>query len=219
MDEGFNTFINELSSFTFNKGEYKDEMSMTNMSAWVFSDKMDGLMNTPDIIQQQNLGTAGYYKPGMMLKVLRSSVIGEKRFDAAIKEYVRRWAFKHPTPWDFFHTIENVAGEDLSWFWRSWVLNSWKFDVSVKDVTHEKENNQITARITIQLLDKMPLPVRLKITDMENNQHEIQLPVEVWQRGNSWTFPVELKASPKEVIVDPYLALPDLDRSNNEWKK
>jgi aminopeptidase N len=219
MDEGFNSFINVFSSEAFNNGEYKEEISAAGMSSLIFSEKMDGLMNTPDMIQQQNLGTAAYYKPAIMLQLLRNEVLGKKRFDDALKEYVRRWAFKHPTPWDFFHTIENVAGEDLAWFWRSWVLNSWKFNVAVKDVTHEKENDQITARITIQLIDKMPLPVRIKITDTENNQKEIQLPVEVWQRGDTWTFPVELKSPPKEVVVDPYLALPDLDRSNNEWKK
>ncbi len=219
MDEGFNSFINILSSEAFNNGEYKEEISAAGMSSLIFSEKMDGLMNTPDIIQQQNLGTAAYYKPAIMLQLLRNEVLGKKRFDEAIKEYVRRWAFKHPTPWDFFHTMENVAGEDLAWFWRSWVLNSWKFDVAVKAVTHEKENDRVTAKITLQLLDKMPLPVRLKIIDTENNPYELQLPVEVWQRGDTWTFPIELKAPPKEVIVDPYLALPDLDRTNNEWKK
>jgi len=219
MDEGFNTFINILSGDAFNKGEYKEEMSMVNMSGYVFGSRMDGLLNAPDVIQQSNLGVAAYYKPGMMLYVLRNEVLGHKRFDAAIKEYVRRWAFKHPTPWDFFHTIENVSGEDLAWFWRSWIFNSWKFDVAVSQVEFEKNKGEVEARITLQILEKMPLPVRVKITDVENNQQEIQLPVEVWQRGHTWTFPVKLKAAPKEVVVDPYFALPDIKRDNNEWKK
>lgn len=219
MDEGFNTFINILSGDAFNKGEYKEEMSMVNMSGYVFGSRMDGLLNAPDVIQQSNLGVAAYYKPGMMLYVLRNEVLGHKRFDAAIKEYVRRWAFKHPTPWDFFHTIENVSGEDLAWFWRSWIFNSWKFDVAVSQVEFEKNKGEVEARVTLQLLEKMPLPVRVKITDVDNNQQEIQLPVEVWQRGHTWTFPVKLRAAPKEVVVDPYFALPDIKRDNNEWKK
>ena len=219
MDEGFNTFINMLAGDAFNNGEYKEEMSMVNMSGYVFGSRMDGLLNAPDVIQQSNLGVAAYYKPGMMLYVLRNEVLGHKRFDAAIKEYVRRWAFKHPTPWDFFHTIENVSGEDLAWFWRSWIFNSWKFDVAVSQVEFEKNKGEVEARITLQLLEKMPLPVRVKITDVEKNQQEIQLPVEVWQRGHTWTFPVKLSAAPKEVVVDPYFALPDIKRDNNEWKK
>jgi aminopeptidase N len=219
MDEGFNSFINVLSSRAFNNGEYKDDISTDGMSSSVFSEKMDGIMNTPDIIQQPNLGIAAYYKPAIMLQILRDEVLGGKRFDAAIREYVRRWAFKHPTPWDFFHTIENVAGEDLAWFWRSWVLNSWKFDVAVNEVIYEKEQAEILVKITLQLKEKMPLPVRIRITDIDNNQQEVQLPVEVWQRGDTWTFPVKLKSFPREVVVDPDLSLPDLDRSNNQWRK
>ncbi|MFN9710922.1 MAG: M1 family metallopeptidase [Bacteroidota bacterium] len=219
MDEGFNSFINVLSSRAFNNGEYKDDISTDGMSNSVFSENMDGIMNTPDIIQQPNLGIAAYYKPAIMLQILRDEVLGGKRFDAAIREYVRRWAFKHPTPWDFFHTIENVAGEDLVWFWRSWVLNSWKFDVAVNEVIYEKEQAEILVKITLQLKEKMPLPVRIRITDIDNNQQEVQLPVEVWQRGDTWTFPVKLKSFPREVVVDPDLSLPDLDRSNNQWRK
>jgi hypothetical protein len=218
MDEGFNTFINQLSDEAFNNGEYKDPMAIANMSGWVFSEKMDGLLNAPDIIQQSNLGVAAYYKPGMMLLVLRNEVLGKKRFDAAFREYVRRWAFKHPTMWDFFHTMENVAGEDLSWFWRSWVLNSWKFDVEIGVVEQQNKSAKVVAKIELKLLEQMPLPVRVKITDVKGKEYEVQLPVEIWQRGDSYTFPVELNAAPREIVADPYAALPDVNRSNNEWK-
>ena len=75
MDEGFNTFINTLSSENYNQGEYKDPHSSSGMTGWIFSDKMDGLLNTPDIIQQSNLGVAAYAKPGYMLQVLRENVL------------------------------------------------------------------------------------------------------------------------------------------------
>lgn len=218
MDEGFNTFINQLSDAAFNNGEYKDPMSIGNMSGWVFNEKMDGLLNAPDVVQQSNLGVAAYYKPGMMLLVLRNEVLGKKRFDAAFREYVRRWAFRHPTPWDFFHTMENVAGEDLGWFWRSWVLNSWKFDVGIGEVEQQNEAGKVRVKIELKLLEQMPLPVRVKITDVKGGEYEIQLPVEVWQRGHSWKFPVELKAAPHTIVADPYTALPDVNRANNEWK-
>ncbi|MBU6159300.1 MAG: M1 family metallopeptidase [Bacteroidetes bacterium] len=218
MDEGFNTFINQLSDAAFNNGEYKDPMSIGNMSGWVFNEKMDGLLNAPDVVQQSNLGVAAYYKPGMMLLVLRNEVLGKKRFDAAFREYVRRWAFRHPTPWDFFHTMENVAGEDLGWFWRSWVLNSWKFDVEIGVVEQQIKSDKVEVKIELKLLEKMPLPVRVKITDVKGGEYEIQLPVEVWQRGHSWKFPVELKAAPHTIVADPYTALPDVNRANNEWK-
>lgn len=219
MDEGFNTFINILAGEAFNKGEYKDLPDVNGMAGYVFGEKMDGMLNQADVVQQSNLGVAAYYKPGMMLYLLRNEVLGKERFDMALKEYVRRWAFKHPTPWDFFHTIENVAGEDLNWYWRSWVLNTWKFDVAVKEVKAIRENSKNGTNITLQLLEKMPLPLKVKITDVNGDVQIIQLPVEVWQRGDTWTFPVKTNAEVKEVVVDPELKLPDINNANNTWKK
>jgi len=219
MDEGFNTFINILSGDAFNNGEYKEDMSMVNMSGWVFGNRMDGLLNAPDVIQQSNLGVAAYYKPGMMLYVLRNEILGTKRFDAAMREYVRRWAFKHPTPWDFFHTIENVSGEDLAWFWRSWIFNNYKFDVGVKDVKEMEGSKGKGYLITLQLHEKMPLPISVDISDTTGEITRVQLPVEVWQRGDTWTFPVNISGSIKMVELDAGLKLPDINRKNNVWEK
>ena len=223
MDEGFNTFINDLSTAAFNKGEFKPsffpEPSAPFMVRMTFGEKMDGLYNIPDVIQQNNLAIAAYLKPGQMLHALREQVLGEERFDRAFQEYVRRWAFKHPTPWDFFHTMENVSGEDLSWFWRAWVLNSWKLDVSVKDVRYKKGDATKGAEITVENLEKMVMPLSIRITEVNGNEQTIQLPVEVWQRGAQWTFSIPTTSEIKQVVVDPDKKLPDWDRSNNTWKK
>lgn len=218
MDEGFNTFINNLSTSAFNKGEYDSEMPMGALTPMLFNDRMDGLFNQPDVIQQNNLGIAAYYKPAVMLTLLREEVLGKERFDRAFREYVHRWAFKHPTPWDFFRTIENVAGEDLAWFWRGWILNTWKFDVAVKDVQQPRGNGaRNPGRITLQLLEQMPLPVTVRVRDASGETYNLRLPVEVWQRGDSWTFPVATKAEIIEVVVDPDNRLPDTNRQNNHW--
>jgi Peptidase family M1 domain len=219
MDEGFNTFINILSGEAFNNGEYKDAPNVSGMANYVFGDKMDGMLNGADVLQQQNLGSAAYFKPGMMLYVLRTEVLGAERFDRALKEYVRRWAFKHPTPWDFFHTIENVAGEDLNWFWRSWALNTWKFDVAIKEVKPLTTGGKNGVTITLQLLEKMPMPVTVKLVDVNGAEQFIKLPVEVWQRGDTWNLAVETKADIREVVVDPGKGLPDMNYNNNTWKK
>jgi aminopeptidase N len=62
---------------------------------------------------------------------LREQILGPERFDFAFKTYVARWAFKHPTPDDFFRTMENASGESLQWFWRGWFVNNWRLDVAV----------------------------------------------------------------------------------------
>ncbi|MBU6307419.1 MAG: M1 family metallopeptidase [Bacteroidetes bacterium] len=223
MDEGFNTFINDLSTEAFNKGEFKPtffpEPSAPFMVKMTFGDKSDGLYNIPDVIQQNNLGISAYLKPGQMLTMLRSQVLGAERFDMAFKEYIRRWAFKHPSPWDFFHTIENVSGEELSWFWRGWVLNNWKLDVAVRDVRYKKGDITNGIEVTIENLEKMVMPVNVKVVETNGTEHVLSLPVEIWQRGAKWTFDVPTTSEIKQVSVDPEKKLPDFDRANNTWKK
>jgi hypothetical protein len=224
MDEGFNTFINDLSTDAFNKGEFAGQGFSADpaspfMVKYTFGEKMDGLFHTPDVIQQENLGVAAYMKPAVMLNALREQVLGPERFDAALREYIERWAFKHPTPWDFFHTIENVAGEDLGWFWRGWVLNTWKLDQSVKSVKYVKNVPANGADITIENMQKMPMPVTVLVKEQNGKEHRIDLPVEIWQRGSSWTFGIPTTSEITEVTLDPDKKLPDWDRDNNKWKK
>jgi hypothetical protein len=218
MDEGFNTFINGLSTKEFNKGEFASASFFpSDMTKYVFSDEMDALMNTPEVIQQQNLGVAAYAKPGMMLDALRDVVLGPDRFDASFREYVSRWAFKHPTPWDFFHTIENVSGEDLGWFWKEWVFNNWKLDMSVKEVKYIDKKPENGASITIENLEQMAMPVTVLVTESNGKEHRIDLPVEVWQRGAVWTFNVNTTSEITGVVLDPDKKLPDINRDNNKW--
>ncbi len=223
MDEGFNTFINDLSTEAFNNGEFKPtffpEPSAPFMVKMTFGDKSDGLYNIPDVIQQNNLGVTAYLKPGQMLAQLRDQVLGAERFDMAFKEYIRRWAFKHPSPWDFFHTIENVSGEELGWFWRGWVLNNWKLDVAVRDVRYKKGDITNGIEVTIENLEKMVMPVKVKVIETNGTEHVLSLPVEIWQRGAKWTFDVPTTSEIKQVSVDPEKKLPDFDRANNTWKK
>lgn len=224
MDEGFNTFINGLSTEAFNKGEFAEtsffgDPNSSFMVKYVFDDGMDGLYNVPEVIQQDNLGVAAYLKPAQMLDALRNVVLGPDRFDAAFREYINRWAFKHPTPWDFFHTMENVSGEDLSWFWRGWVLNTWKLDQTVKSVAYIKDAATNGAEITIENLEKMVMPVTVLVKESNGKEHKINLPVEVWQRGATWKFGVPTTSEIKEVILDPDKKLPEWNRENNSWKK
>lgn len=220
MDEGFNTFINDLSTEAFNKGEFKSggfftEPNSSFMTRYSFGEKMDGLFHAPDIMQQENLGVAAYLKPARMLHALRDLVLGPERFDRAFTEYIQRWAYKHPSPWDFFRTMENVAGEDLAWFWRSWVLNEWKLDQAVKEVKYIKNDPAKGADIIIENREKMVMPVDIKIVESNGKEHRLKLPAEIWQRGSQWIFYVPVSSEIKEITLDPDKQLPDWNRENN----
>ena len=224
MDEGFNTFINIGSTQAFNKGEFVEKgfFSDPNSSLMIkysFGDQADALFNTPDVLQQDNLAFAAYIKPGQMLTVLREVVLGKERFDTAFREYIRRWAYKHPTPWDFFHTMENVSGEDLAWFWRGWVFNHWKLDQAVKSVNYIDDDMKNGSEIIIVNKEQMVMPVTVLIKETNGKIHTLHLPVEIWQRGAEWRFTVPTTSEIKVVTLDPENKLPDYERENNGWRR
>ncbi|CAG5009527.1 hypothetical protein DYBT9275_04518 [Dyadobacter sp. CECT 9275] len=220
MDEGFNTFINFLSGDNFNNGEYKDTRlnDLHRVAPIIFRPKADPIMTIPDVVQAQNLGWEAYYKPALGLRMLREQVLGKERFDYAFKMYVKRWAFKHPTPYDFFRTMEDAAGEDLGWFWKGWFFENYKLDQSVKDVAYIEQNPQKGSLITIENLSQWAMPARVDIEEVNGKKTRIELPVEIWQRGGSWTFKAATTQPIRTVTIDPDNNLPDIDPENNVWK-
>jgi len=217
MDEGFNTFINSVDTKVFNKGEFDQPEDMQRSAKFYFHPASEALMTIPDVLQSGNLGVAGYAKPALALNLLRKYVLGEKRFDYAFRTYIRRWAFKHPTPWDFFHCMENAGGEDLGWFWRGWMLNNWKLDQGVKDVKYVQNDPAKGAFITLENLDQMVMPVVLAIQQENGKNDTIVLPAEIWQKSGVKTFAYSSTAKIKSVVIDPLHEFPDMDPSNNTW--
>jgi hypothetical protein len=220
MDEGFNTFINFLSADNFNNGEYKSSQmnDLQRLAPIIFRPKADPIMTIPDVVQASNLGWEAYYKPALGLKMLREQVLGKERFDYAFHLYVQRWAFKHPTPYDFFRTMEDAAGEDLGWFWKGWFFENYKLDQGVKGVTYVEQNPQKGSFITIENLDQWAMPAKIDIEEVSGKKTRVELPVEIWQRGGSWTFKAATQQPIRSVTIDPEHNLPDINPDNNVWK-
>lgn len=218
MDEGFNTFINSLSTEAFNNGEYKSPASDLNKLADRYTnDKLETIMSSPDNMLEGNIGLLLYAKPSSGLVILREQVLGPERFDLAFRTYVDRWAFKHPTPDDFFRTMENVAGEDLSWFWRGWFQYNWKFDQGITGVKYVKNDPSKGVVITVENFEKMPMPVIIDVKLKSGKVDRINLPVEVWQRNTSWSFKHESTEEVDSITLDPQHVLPDNNPDNNIW--
>ena len=219
MDEGFNTFINSLSTDAFNDGEYKEPVrNMHRFSGMLVNDKLEAVYTSPDNLKERNLGILAYYKPSAGLTILRENILGEERFDEAFTAYIDRWAYKHPTPDDFFRTIENVAGEDLRWFWRGWFINSWKVDQAITKVKYVKNDPTQGALVTIENLEQMPMPVVIEFKTVSGSVTRHTLPVEIWKRNTSWTFKHNSTEELTKVVIDPDYVLPDVNSSNNKWK-
>jgi hypothetical protein len=220
MDEGFNTFINTLTTDDFNNGEYapKAKQDMHRLATFLTNPTLEPIMVSPDNMKESHIGLLCYYKPGIGLALLRDEILGPERFDRAFTAYIERWAFKHPTPNDFFRTMENVAGENLAWFWRGWFVNNWKSDIAVNDVKYVKNDAKNGAMITIECKEKMPLPIILEITTTSGKKETIKLPVEIWERNTTWTFRYPSTEEITSVVFDPAHVLPDGNTANDVWK-
>ena len=148
MDEGLNTFVEYLTEelwdnkFPVGRGPaYKivDYMKLPK-------DQLEPIMTNSENITQ--FGPNAYSKPACGLNILRETIMGRENFDYAFKEYCRRWAFKHPTPSDFFRTMEDASAEDLDWFWRGWFYNTDPVDISLDSVKWSVVNSDIQEQKT-----------------------------------------------------------------------
>ncbi|RZJ35383.1 MAG: M1 family peptidase [Flavobacterium sp.] len=218
MDEGFNTFINSLSSADFNKGEYLSPNKDLHEGAdFLTHPGLEPIMSGADNMLEDNIGVLAYYKPGTGLTLLREQILGPERFDMAFRTYVARWAFKHPTPEDFFRSMENAAGENLSWFWRGWFINNWRLDQGVKKVKYYKNDPAQGAFITVDNLDKLAMPIIADIKYKSGKTERVKLPVEIWQRNTSWTFRRPSTEEITTITLDPDHVFPDYNAENDTW--
>jgi len=221
MDEGFNTFINGISQESFNNGEYKSKRP----TPWhaigktmLGNPRLENIMLMPDGMSENNIGVNLYSKPGYGLDLLRNQIVGKDRFDYAFKQYIKNWAYKHPTPFDFFRSMDNGTGEDLSWFWRGWFLNSWKSDQGIAEVKPLKRDDKIVSySIKIVNMEKLPMPIILQIKTKSGKTDIIKVPVDVWMKNTSWTIRYPTTEEVVEVVIDPEKVLPDGNPDNDIW--
>jgi len=143
MDEGVNTFINIYSIRSFYRDSLWDR-HRGDTQAWArvaAGGRDQPPMFPPDRTDPQQLGPVAYTKPATGLFLLRHHIVDDTtRFDAAFREYIRRWAYRHPTPADFFRTMEDGLGEDLSWFWRGWFYTNDVVDLAIDSAATVRDN-------------------------------------------------------------------------------
>ncbi|WP_373396957.1 M1 family metallopeptidase [Algoriphagus halophilus] len=214
MDEGFNTFINHYSTLAFNNGEYPSRLQQTRRSLNYFnSETREGIDTYPDVANTSNLGMVAYNKPAIGLIVLREYILGPERFDNAFKSYIKTWAYKHPQPSDFFNHMENVGGENLSWFWQGWFYGNGNIDLGINGVFPYSGNYLLS----ISNKGDIPMPVLFEVTYEDDSTERFTLPVEIWQRGDTWNHIIKTDKKVKSVILDPDKILPDVNLGNDSW--
>jgi hypothetical protein len=148
--------------------------------------------------------------------MLRYEVLGKERFDVAFREYIRTWAFKHPTPADFFRLMRDQSGMELDWFWRDWVFTTARLDQAVDSVARASDGG---SRVYLSNRGSMMMPVELTITFDDGTTSVVKLPIEMWNLGDAFVYRVPGGKPVRSVVVDARKALPDTDRGNNRWPR
>ncbi|WP_028290587.1 M1 family metallopeptidase [uncultured Olleya sp.] len=158
MDEGLNTFVQYVAEQDFGKW-YPAALSegqtaypsrrgpAANIVRYMGGDQDYIAPIMTKGLNTYQFGNNAYSKPGTALNILRETVMGEELFDYAFREYAQRWMFKHPTPEDFFRTMEDASAVDLDWYWRGWFYTTDYVDIGVKDVKKYFVSNEPNAEI------------------------------------------------------------------------
>lgn len=142
MDEGLNTFVQYLTEQEWERGYPSRRGPAYKIADYMRGDKsnISPIMTNSESIRQ--FGNNAYGKPATALNILRETIMGRELFDYAFKKYCERWKFKHPTPADFFRTMEDASAVDLDWFWRGWFFSTDYVDIALTDVKLFQLNTQ-----------------------------------------------------------------------------
>lgn len=215
MDEGFNMFIDMIATKKFNKGEFIGYAEIDSPLDSLFTEKLLPIVTRPDALPGNQVYPLQYQKVAYSLGLLRNHILGAERFDAAFRKYIRDWAYKHPTPWDFFRSIDSSVGEDLTWFWKSMFLENYRLDQKVAKVESVAGKQP---QITIENINKAAMPLVVDITYADGSVEHREFPVEIWEYTGSYTFAGDKKAAVSKVVIDAGKIYPDVDRGNNVYE-
>ncbi|MFI5257918.1 MAG: M1 family aminopeptidase, partial [Gemmatimonadales bacterium] len=218
MDEGFNTFIDLHNAAQFFAGTpYGDTIEANPLhlaATHTTAGEEQPLIANPTEVR--DLMWVGYQKPALMLQTLRFEVLGADRFDPAFRDYIRTWAFRHPTPADFFRLMRDASGMELDWFWRDWIYTTARLDQAVDSVSTDSSGH---AMVFLSNRGTMILPAELRITYDDGTIESVRLPVEMWNLGPRFSYRLTSAKRVRRVEIDPRHVLPDLRRSNDLWER
>jgi hypothetical protein len=214
MDEGFNTFIDIDESAEFQGGVYGPKRDSEYSAGGEPPDMILKVLDNPaaptvlmpaDAYTWQIGHPVSYFKGAYGMVLLREQILGKERFDWAFRKYIRDWAYKHPSPSDFFRAMDSEGGEDLSWFWRGWYMNNWRFDVAVTKIEGD--------RVTLVNKGQLVLPTTVEVKYTDGTTARFRMPVETWESKSEMVWVGEKPVA--SATVDPDHVLPDDDRTNN----
>jgi hypothetical protein len=245
MDEGLNSYVEMLAELAYDKNFPITRGYPKNIIKYMNGDQS---MIAPIMTKGDNVysfGSNAYGKPATALWILRETIMGHELFDHAFRTYSQRWMFKHPTPADFFRTMEDASGIDLDWFWRGWFYTTDVTDIGIKNVkkyhtktkdnevffiedttkglsfVEEKDpNSKFHYEITYNKPGGLVMPIIVYYTYKDETKERKVYPAQIWRFNDKEV--TKVFSSSKEITkisIDPYQETADVDTSNNSWPK
>ena len=141
-------------------------------------------------------------------------LLGDNLFKKCLHAYMDRWHGRHPLPWDFFYTYNDVSGKNLNWFWNNWFFSNNYIDLSIKSA--DKKNNNYT--ITIDNIGGMAAPVNLIVNYTDGTKESFHQTPAIWEKNQKQAvINIAAKKEVQSINLDGGIFM-DADRTNNEWK-
>jgi hypothetical protein len=242
MDEGLNSYMEMLAEL-----DYDPDFPITrgypkNIVKYMSRDQsvVAPIMSKGDNVY--SFGNNAYGKPATGLWMLRQTIMGPELFDHAFKEYAKRWKFKHPTPADFFRTMEDASAMDLDWFWRGWFYTTDVTDIGVKGVKKfstkdsgnriefvedtteglgfSQKHDKYLYEITYNKPGGLVMPIIVEFTYQDGTKERKTYPAQIWRfNDNEITKVFSSSKQIKNIQIDPDLETADVDTTNNSWPK
>ena len=243
MDEGLNSYLEMLAELAYDKNFPMSRGLPKNIVNYMSGDqsKIAPIMSKGDNVY--SFGNNAYGKPATGLWMLRETIMGKELFDHAFKTYAQRWMFKHPTPEDFFRTMEDASGVDLDWFWRGWFFTTDITDIGIKGVkkfysskvdedsvgfiedTSEglgfsTKQSKYHYEITYEKPGGLVMPIIVEFTFKDGSKERKTYPAQIWRYTDDEVTKVFSSSKEIESIVaDPDLETADVDTSNNSFPR
>jgi hypothetical protein len=245
MDEGLNSYVEMLAELAYDKNFPITRGYPKNIVKYMSGDqsKIAPIMSKGDNVYE--FGNNAYGKPATALWILRETIMGHELFDHAFRTYSQRWMFKHPTPADFFRSMEDASGVDLDWFWRGWFYSTDVNDIGIKSVKKYHTNiigdnvnfiedkteglgfgakkgkdSKYHYEITYNKPGGLVMPIIVQFTYKDGSSERKVYPAQIWRYNDKEITKVfSTSKELSKITIDPKQETADVDTSNNNWPK
>ena len=247
MDEGLNSYVEMLAELDYDKDFPITRGYPKNIVKYMSGDQstIAPIMSKGDHVY--SFGSNAYGKPATALWILRETIMGKELFDHAFRTYSQRWMFKHPTPADFFRTMEDASGIDLDWFWRGWFYTTDVTDIGIEGVRKFYATENISKEtvdfvedtseglnitkptsakskyfyeITFNKPGGLVMPIIVEYTYDDGSKEKKTYPAQIWRYNDQKvTKAVHSDKQITKIVIDPDLETADVDLSNNSFPK